>query len=105
MKPSQVIARYKIYLDRSRTYVGYMQFLIMIKLLFSDMNITSNIFLVACVFVCMILLVVIGYLDTRFGIRAREMEDNTIENPVMAEMLEILRTYEKDKNIDHNGRA
>lgn len=91
MKKSQTIAKYKIYLDRSRTYVGYMQFIIMIKLLFSDMEIKSNFLLFACVVVCMIALVVIGYLDTRFGIRAREMENNTIENPVMAEMLEILR--------------
>lgn len=91
MKLSKLIAKYKIYLDRSRTYLSYVQLAMIMKLFFSDVNIDNNWILLAGVVVCFLLLVLLGYLDTRFGIRAREMENNSMHNPVIKEILKILK--------------
>lgn len=86
MKLAKKIARYKIYLDRSRTYAAYVQLLLLLKLVLSDVGVTPIWLLVGGLFACMVVFLIIGYLDTRLGIRSREMEDNSRKNPILMEI-------------------
>ena len=91
MKLARRIAKYKIYLDRSRAYVGYVQLLLLLKLVLSDVGISSLWVLGGGLAACMAVFLLIGYLDTRLGIRSREMENNSLVNPVLKEILENTR--------------
>ncbi len=98
MKLSKLIARNKIYLDRSRTYLSYFQLLMLFKLTLSDIGISNNFWLLIGFVVSIVLMLVVGYLDTKFGIRSRELEDNSIKNPVLMDILNRLKRIENDTN-------
>jgi hypothetical protein len=66
------------------------------KLFLSDIGISDNLWLVIGFFVSVVGMLVIGYLDTRLGIRSREMEDNSLKNPVLVEILESLKRIENE---------
>jgi len=89
------IARYKIYLDRSRTYAAYIQLLLLIKLVLSDVGIDSTWMVLGGLGLCMCIFMFVGYLDTRLGIRSREMEDNGLKNPILMEILKNTQKWEK----------
>lgn len=88
MKKAKKIARYKIYFERSRTYLGYVQFMLILKIFLSDIGISSFGWMGICLVICTFFMFLIGWLDTYFGIRSRELEDNTYKNPFMTEMLD-----------------
>jgi hypothetical protein len=69
--------------------------MLIIKLVLSDMGISSNIWLIGSLVACMLLLAVIGYLDTKLGIRRREIENQSWHNPVLMEILDRLKKLEK----------
>ena len=96
MKRARKIARYKIYFDRSRTYAGYLQLALIIKLFLSDVGIGSNVWLFVGLIACGVFLITVGYLDTRLGIRRREIENQSWHNPVLMEILERLKKIEND---------
>lgn len=94
------LIRWKIYFDRSRMYIGYIQFfLIGIVFLQSFKNEPWGEFLykyaLVTVPVLLILFVVLslllGYLDTRLGFRQEELRNLSSSNPVMMEMLVSLK--------------
>ena len=95
MKLAKRIAKYKIYLDRSRTYAAYIQLLLLLKLVLSDVGVYSVWLVVGGLFLCMCLFMFVGYLDTRLGIRSREMEDNGLKNPILMEILKNTQKWEK----------
>lgn len=97
MTTSKNIARFKIYFDRARTYASYVQLLLLLKLVLSDMGITSNLILFIGLVASMLLFLIIGYIDTKLGIRRREMENNTIHNPILNEMYKILKDEHERK--------
>jgi hypothetical protein len=90
------LIRWKIYFDRSRMYIGYIQFfLIGIVFLQSFKDEPWGMFLykyalvsipvVLILFVALSLL--LGYLDTKLGFREEELRNVSRSNPVMMEML------------------
>lgn len=94
------LIRWKIYFDRSRMYIGYIQFfLIGIVFLqsFKDQQwgeflyryavISIPLFLVLFIFLSLLL----GYLDTKLGFREEELRNLSKSNPVMVEMLDSLK--------------
>src|SRR5258706_13148767 len=96
--------RWKVYYDRSRMYIGYIQFfLIGIVFLqsFKDRPIGDLIFRYAIIsipvaFLLFILLsLVLGYLDSKLGLREEEMRNLSKSNPVMMEMLNQLKEINK----------
>lgn len=105
MKLSKLIARNKIYLDRSRTYLSYFQLLMLFKLTLSDIGIRDNIWLIIGFAVSIVLMLVVGYLDTKFGIRSRELEDNSVKNPVLMEILNRIKNIENDKGNNSVQRS
>ena len=92
--------RWKIYLDRAKMYLSYINF-VMIAFVFlnsiNDTRIREVLDENRLIFypVVMILFIgvslVMGYFDTKLGLRKEEMRNNATENPVTLEILDRLR--------------
>ena len=100
----RTIVRWKVYFDRSRMYIGYIQFfLIGIVFLksFKDNPLGEWIFKYAIVsipiafLVFVILSLVLGYFDSKLGLREEEQRNLSRSNPVMMEMLDQLKELNK----------
>ncbi len=98
------IIRWKVYFDRSRMYIGYIQFfLIGIVFLksFKDNPWGEWIFRYAIVSIpvafllFVILSLVLGYFDSKLGLREEEQRNLSRSNPVMMEMLNQLKELNK----------
>lgn len=94
------LIRWKVYFDRSRMYIGYIQFfLVGVVFLqsFKDQRWSEFLFTYALVSIpvalilFLILSLLLGYLDTRLGLREEEMRNVSRSNPVMMEMLATLK--------------
>jgi hypothetical protein len=94
------LIRWKIYFDRSRMYIGYIQFFLIGivflqsfkdkswgELIFKNALISIPIALVLFILLSLIL----GYLDSKLGLREEEFRNLSRSNPVMMEMLEQLK--------------
>ena len=98
----RTLIRWKVYIDRARMYIGYIQFF-MIGIIFlerfydipvSDGGMTLEEFVnkyvwvvLPAFFVFFILSsLVIGFLDTKFGLREEEMRNASTSNPVLREI-------------------
>jgi hypothetical protein len=101
------LIRWKIYIDRSRMYIGYIQFfLIAIVFLekYQDTTWGKTIFdyalfsIPVAVILFIILSLILGYLDSKLGFRQEEQRNMSYSNPFMVEMLNELK--ELNKKID-----
>ena len=105
------LIRWKIYIDRAKMYVGYIQFLMIAfvflksykdsffgKLIFENMILSIPI-----IFVVFILLsLIVGRIDTLLGLREEELRNSTASNPVMRDLLknmEEIKMELKDLNL------
>lgn len=98
------IIRWKVYFDRSRMYIGYIQFfLIGIVFLksFKDNPWGEWIFKYAIISIpvafllFVIISLVLGYFDSKLGLREEEQRNLSRSNPVMMEMLDQLKELNK----------
>ena len=100
----KALIRWKIYIDRAKMYIGYIQFLMIAfvlleaykdtsvgKLIFDHMLISIPI--IFLIFIVLSLLV--GRIDTILGLREEELRNASSSNPVMRE---ILKNIEEVKN-------
>lgn len=97
------VVRWKIYLDRARNYIGYINF-IMIAFVFlnSFQNESIRLFLdqnklwiyPLIIFLFIFVSLLLGRMDTKLGMRKEELRNYATENPVM---MEILKTLEELK--------
>lgn len=101
------LIRWKIYFDRSRMYIGYIQFFLIGivflrsfkdnsfgELIFKYAIITIPIALILFVFLSLVL----GYMDSKLGFREEELRNLSKSNPVMMEMLEELKEIKAKLN-------
>ena len=92
--------RWKIYFDRSRMYIGYIQFFLIAYVFLKDFKgghlgdlifkyaiISIPIALILFVFLSLLL----GYMDTKLGFREEELRNLSKSNPMMVEMLDSLK--------------
>lgn len=99
------LIRWKVYFDRSRMYVGYLQFfligIVFIQsfkgqwwgdLIFSYALISIPVLLILFI----IFSLIIGYIDSRMGFREEEMRNLSKSNPVMMEILESIKELKKE---------
>jgi preprotein translocase subunit SecG len=109
----RTLIRWKIYFDRSRMYIGYIQFFLIGTVFlqpFRDKPWADFIFRNAiisipiAVLLFVILSLVLGYLDTKLGLREEEMRNQSKSNPVMMEMLEELKEIRKKLNEKGNDQ-
>lgn len=99
----RLFVRYKIYYDRARAYVGAVQFLMLAVVLAKQfgfrVGVAGGLLLVALFFGgCL----VIGFVDTKLGIREEEAHNYNEQNP---EVMEILRRLDEFKNNCSNSGA
>ncbi|TRX70473.1 hypothetical protein [Carboxylicivirga sp. M1479] len=90
------LIRWKIYIDRARMYIGYIQFL-MIGFVFLQSFEETNwgalifdnlLYSIPLLFMLFIVLqLVLGRIDTVLGLREEEMRNASTSNPVMRELL------------------
>lgn len=108
----RTLIRWKIYFDRSRMYIGYIQFFLIGTVFlqpFKDKpwaeTIIRNAYISipTAVVLFIILSLVLGYLDTKLGLREEEMRNQSKSNPVMMEMLEELKEIRKKLNEKENA--
>ena len=94
------LIRWKIYFDRSRMYIGYIQFFLIGivflqsfkgqgwgELIFKYALISIPVALILFIFLSLLL----GYMDTKLGFREEELRNLSKSNPVMMEMLNSLK--------------
>jgi hypothetical protein len=99
------LIRWKVYFDRSRMYIGYLQFfligVVFIQsfkgqpwgdLIFKYALLSIPILFILFIFVSLL----IGYVDSRFGFREEEMRNLSKSNPVMMEILESVKELKKE---------
>lgn len=91
--------RWKVYIDRSKMYIGYVQFLLIIFVFIKSLGdnpVTTFVFTspMAAVPIILVLFVlfslVIGYLDSRLGFREEEIRNHAKSNPVLMDIQQSL---------------
>ena len=106
--------RWKGYIDRSKMYIGYIQFLLIIFVFIKslgDNSVTDFVFTNPLIAIPVILIIfvffslTIGYLDSRLGFREEEIRNHSKSNPVLmdiqksiAELNDKITQMEKSKN-------
>ena len=93
----KLFVRWKIYYDRARAYVGAVQFLMLALVLAKQFGLTlgfwGSVLLVICFFAgCL----VIGFIDTKLGIRREEASNYNNQNPEISQILEIVNELKND---------
>lgn len=97
-KPTLI--RWKVYIDRARMYIGYIQFF-MIGVVFMEafrdrpfgQLIFQYIYISIPILFVLFLVgsIVIGYLDSRFGLREEELRNLSSSNPVLRDIQRELK--------------
>lgn len=94
------LIRWKVYIDRARMYIGYLQFL-MIGMIFLESFkglpigdfIFNNLYIAVPIllFLFVALSLIVGFLDTRLGFREEELRNASSSNPVLREIQQDLK--------------
>lgn len=99
------LIRWKVYFDRSRMYIGYLQFFLIGVVFiqsFKDEPWGDLIFRYALISIPVLFILfiffslLIGYVDSRFGFREEELRNLSKSNPVMMEILESIKELKKE---------
>lgn len=99
----KALVRWKIYIDRARMYIGYISFIMIAFMFLNDLNdetirsfLDDNKFITYPVVMILFIVfsLILGRLDTKFGVRKEEMRNASSENPVMMEILEKVNEIE-----------
>ena len=96
----KTLIRWKVYIDRSRMYIGYVQFLLIIFVFIKSLGenrVTDFIFehsLVAIPILLVLFLflsLVVGYLDSKLGLREEEIRNFSKSNPVLMDIQKSIK--------------
>jgi len=103
----RTLIRWKVYLDRSKMYISYINLFMMVTIFLGAIKNTGvGKFLIANVYVALPLLIIVfiflalllGYWDSKYGIRSEEMRNLTSQNPIQMEILESVREIKNNQN-------
>ena len=102
--------RWKVYIDRSKMYIGYIQFLLIIFMFiksFGENQFTEIVFSVPylsfpIIFVLFVLCsLVLGYMDSKLGFREEEIRNHSKSNPVLTEIsMSLTKLHAKVEEIE-----
>ncbi|ANB23947.1 hypothetical protein R1T43_09370 [Alteromonas sp. CI.11.F.A3] len=111
----RTLIRWKVYIDRSKMYIGYIQFLLIIFVFINSLenNPVSQFVIerpLMAVPVILVLFVVcsliLGYLDSKLGFREEEIRNHAFSNPVLRQIqLSIDELNTKIDTIDKENRS
>jgi hypothetical protein len=110
----KTLIRWKIYIDRARMYIGYIQFL-MIALVFlesykesyfGELIFSHTLISVPVIFILFIALsLILGRIDTVLGLREEELRNSSSSNPVMRDILKNLEEMKTEiRELKTNGK-
>ena len=90
MNRVKYLAERKIYLDRSRPYIGYIQFMMIAILLIDKFNIQHGVtyYYIGAAILTFSGMIFIGWLDTKTKMRKYELENNTGINSIHTDTLD-----------------
>ena len=98
--------RWKVYIDRARMYMGYINFM-MLGIVFlrsyKDTNWGAYIFdhyyftLPLLVVVFMLFSLILGFVDSKLGFREEELRNVSASNPIMMEILKTVKELKAEK--------
>ncbi len=100
--------RWKIYLDRAKMYLSYINFVMIAFVFLNSINdhrvravLDENrlIFYPVVMALFIIISLVLGYFDTKLGLRKEEMRNNATENPIMREIIESLKELRENQEV------
>lgn len=103
----KALIRWKVYLDRSKMYIGYINLFMMVTIFLGAIKNTEiGTFLIENVYIAIPVLIILfiffalllGYWDSKLGIRSEEMRNLASQNPVQMEMLETIRKLKHDQD-------
>jgi hypothetical protein len=112
VKIKKGVINFKIYFDRARMYLGYINFFMLNVVLFNSSeggkiaNIVNEnrILWIPLLFIFYTaVLIFIGYLDTRLGLRQEELRNNAMNNPVIRELVDSVRIIKKEVSPHHSA--
>ncbi len=98
--------RWKIYLDRAKMYLSYINFVMIAFVFLNSINderiraILDENRLIFYPFVMVMFIsvsLVLGYFDTKLGLRKEEMRNNATENPITLEILSSLKEIKENQ--------
>ncbi len=101
----KTLIRWKIYVDRARMYIGYVQFLMIGFVFLESLRSTrfgalifDNLYLsIPVLFLVFIILsLIIGRMDTVLGLREEELRNSAYSNPMIREIHENLEELRKE---------
>lgn len=101
----KTLIRWKIYIDRAKMYVGYIQFLMIAFVLLEAYKETSlgqlifnNMFVsIPIIFLVFIILsLIVGRIDTLLGLREEELRNASSSNPIMREILKNMEDIKEE---------
>ena len=104
----RALIRWKVYVDRSKMYIGYINLFMMVTIFLGAIKNTGvGKFLIANVYVAIPILIILfiffalllGYWDSRLGIRSEEMRNLSSQNPVQMEILTTIRKLKENQEI------
>lgn len=100
----RTLIRWKVYIDRSKMYIGYIQFLLIIFVFIKSLgenSFTEIVFGFPYLSIPIILILfllaslVLGYMDSRLGFREEEIRNHSKSNPILTEISISLRELHK----------
>lgn len=105
----KAFVRWKIYIDRARMYIGYISFVMIAYLFLNDFEnewirsfLDDNKFITypVVMLLFMVFSLILGRLDTKFGLRKEELRNASSENPVLMEILEKVNNIESGQRVN-----
>ena len=90
------LARFKIYTDRARWYVGYVQLLLMVSIFLKTNGIDIPLWAYPIMLLCIVFgFILFGFLEIKLGILKEEQNKYAEQNPMMVEILEEIKRLQK----------
>ena len=86
------IVAIKVYFDRARGYIGYIQTFMIVILLVNSLEWEVNLLEYAILFVLFFIIsIFVGWMDTKLNIRKYEYENQSEQNKYATEVLDIVK--------------
>lgn len=108
----KMLIAFKIYFDRARMYLGYINFFILNLVLINSFDNTTisnfisdyKYMVIPLLFIIyLVILIFIGYLDTKLGLRQEEMRNNALFNPYLQDLLQTVKDIQLEVRKSGNN--
>ena len=107
----KTLIRWKIYIDRARMYIGYINFM-MLGIVFlrsykdtswGQYIFTHYYFTIPIIVIGFFLFsLILGFIDSKMGFREEELRNVSTSNPVLMEILKTVKALKEEKGKEHS---